>query len=172
MNKRSGFSTLTTLLIALGVAVLATAGYVAVRKPEPVTAPSAQVAAPEVAADSAPTDSMNPNSYITWAKADAGERDGVPQTALSVSISGRSYEVGTFPGSCSEVGTGGGIDGTGLLAGELSAVQCWFAGGGTEAGVFAHEDGGFQILVGELSEGEEGSGMFRGNFTLKADIAP
>lgn len=61
-------------------------------------------------------------------------------------------------------------DGKGLLAGELAAAQCWFAGGGDEIGVFAHEDGGFDIMVGQLGEGEEGSGVFRGNFHIRNTI--
>ena len=39
-----------------------------------------------------------------------------------------------------------------------------------EIGVFAHEDGGFDVMVGELSEGEGGAGMFRGNFSIKNTI--
>lgn len=109
---------------------------------------------------------------IAWRFADAGEVDGIPYTAVTVVVNGAAYEMGKFNGSCSEIGAGGGIDGKGLLAGELSAVQCWFAGGGNEVGVFAHEDGGFDIMVGELSEVEEGSGMFRGDFSVKNTIAP
>ena len=78
--------------------------------------------------------------------------------------------MGTFAGSCSEIGASGGIDGKGLLAGELGAAQCWFAGGGNEIGVFADEDGGLEVMVGELGEGEEGAGMFRGDFSIKNTI--
>ncbi len=110
-------------------------------------------------------------SSIEWRFTDAGEVDAMPHTNVMVVINGTAYDTGTFTGSCSEIGASGGVDGKGLLAGELSAAQCWFAGGGNEIGVFAHEDGGFDIMVGFLSEGEEGSGLFRGDFEVKESIS-
>lgn len=107
---------------------------------------------------------------ITWQYKDAGELDGTPHTTVIAVINGTPYETGTFMGSCSEIGTTGGIDSRGLLAGELSATQCWFAGGGNEVGVFAHEDGGFDIMVGELSEGNPEFPFFRGNFSVKSTV--
>ena len=89
-----------------------------------------------------------------------------------VYVDGKEYVVGTFEGSCAEIGASGGVDGKGLLAGELAAAQCWFAGGGDEIGVFAHEDGGYQIMVGTLEEPIEGGAGFRGDFGIKVDGAP
>lgn len=71
---------------------------------------------------------------------------------------------------CSEVGASGGVDGQGLLAGELSATQCWFAGGGDKIGVFAHEDGGVDIMVGTLDEGSADIAPFRGDFEVRQSI--
>lgn len=107
---------------------------------------------------------------IAWHFTEAEEVEGTPYTSVAVVINGTSYEAGKFTGSCQEIGASGGVDSKGLLAGELSGAQCWFAGGGNEIGVFAHEDGGFDIMVGELGEGEEGSPLFRGNFTVKNTI--
>lgn len=107
---------------------------------------------------------------ISWKFQDAGERDSIPYTKVSVTVNGKTYEPGTFQGSCAEVGASGGVDGKGLLAGELSAVQCWFAGGGDEVGVFAVEDGGYEIMVGQLGEPQEGTEGFRGNFKIQVSI--
>jgi hypothetical protein len=109
-------------------------------------------------------------SSIEWRFAGAGEVDNVPYTNVTVIINSIPYEVGKFQGSCSEIGASGGVDGTGLLAGELSGAQCWFAGGGDEVGVFAHEDGGFDIMVGGLSEGIEGGAFFRGDFEVRQSV--
>ncbi len=107
---------------------------------------------------------------IVWKFTNAGETNAIPYTHVYVVVDGKNYDMGKFQGSCSEVGANGGIDGKGLLAGELSAAQCWFAGGGDEIGVFANEGGGYDIMVGGLSEGEEGSAMFRGDFKIKTHI--
>lgn len=115
--------------------------------------------------------SANQTISIEWSFIDAGETDNIPYTDVVVIINNISYPVGSFQGSCSEIGATGGIDGKGLLAGELSGVQCWFAGGGDEIGVFAHEDGGVDIMTGALGEGVEGSAFFRGDFKVQRSIA-
>lgn len=109
-------------------------------------------------------------SDISWKFEDAGERDSIPYTKVSVTMSGKTQVVGEYQGSCAEVGASGGVDGKGLLAGELSAAQCWYAGGGDEIGVFAVEDGSYELMVGQLSEPQEGSEGFRGNFQIQTDI--
>jgi hypothetical protein len=107
---------------------------------------------------------------IAWQFVDAGEKENIPYTAVSVTVNGKAHLIGQFQGSCSEVGATGGVDGKGLLAGELSAAQCWFAGGGDEIGVFAVEDGGLELMVGALSEGIEGGESFRGDFVIKPEF--
>ncbi len=153
-----GFATITIVLAVLAVLVLGVVGYVAMN-PQLL----------QMLTDAAQNNENTPDSKtsITWQFTDAGEVDGVPYTSVVVAVNGSTYEMGKFAGSCSELGANGGIDGKGLLAGELSAAQCWFAGGGNELGVFAHEDGGFDLMVGELSEGEVGTGLFRGDFKIK-----
>ncbi len=157
MNNHSGFSAVATLLVVLGVIVVGGATYMALNPQE--SAEKSEEG--ETRADD--------KSSISWNITAAGEVDGIPRTNVTAVVNGTSYDAGTFMGSCAEL-SGGGVDGNGLLVGELSAVQCWYAGSGDEIGVFAHEDGGFDILVGELSEGEEGTGLFRGNFTGKYTI--
>ncbi len=125
---------------------------------------------PEVDRDANDGVMADNKSSIVWNFKDAGESNGIPYTSVVVVINNKSYEVGKFTGSCSEIGATGGVDGKGLLAGELSAAQCWFAGGGDEIGVFAHEDGGFDIMVGELGEGVDGGAFFRSNFKIKQTI--
>lgn len=115
-------------------------------------------------------DATDSKTSITWRFTEADEVEAVPYTNVAVVINGTSYEAGKFAGSCQEIDASGGVDSKGLLAGELSGAQCWFAGSGDEIGVFAHEDGGFDMMVGELGEGEQGSPLFRGNFTIKNTI--
>lgn len=123
-------------------------------------------------ANSRATATANKKISIVWrfTSADGEWNDSNPRTLVTVLINNKAYDVGVFFGSCSEIGATGGIDGKGLLVGELSAVQCWFAGGGDEIGVFAHEDGGVDILVGVLSEGDAGVPLFRGDFKMKQSI--
>ena len=116
----------------------------------------------------APKDEGEPN--IAWQFKDAEEVDAIPHTEVSVIVNGKTHTIGKFQGSCQEIGATGGIDGKGLLAGELSAAQCWYAGGGDEIGVFAIESGGVEVMVGSLSEGADGAGMFRGDFNIRTDI--
>lgn len=110
------------------------------------------------------------SAQISWTITPAKEKDGIPQTTVAVNINGSTKTVGTFNGSCTQIGASGGIDGKGLLAGELSAVQCWYAGAGDEIGVFAVEDGSIEILIGSLGEQEEGKGLFRGDFSSRIDV--
>ncbi len=172
MNTQKGFTSVTALFIVMVVAALGgvyikmNPGTIATITDDGVqTEPGDHM---EV--DHAANEGVTATTTITWQYKDAGEVDGMPHTTVTAVINGTAYEAGTFLGSCSEIGTTGGIDGKGLLAGELSATQCWFAGGGNEVGVFAHEDGGFDILVGELSEGNQEIPFFRGNFTVKSTV--
>lgn len=158
MNK-AFVSTPTLVLMVLGALVLAGIGYVAIN--------------PEALQTLTGGSTHNEQkTSITWRFISEGEAEAVPYTTVEVTVNGTSYTNGPFAGSCSELGATGGVDGKGLLAGELSAAQCWFAGSGAEVGVFAHEDGGYDIMVGELAEGEAGSPMFRGNFYVAQTILP
>lgn len=88
-----------------------------------------------------------------------------PRTKVVLNIGGKAYDAGTYQGSCAEIGDTGGVDGKGLVAGEVSGVQCWFAGGGDEIGLF-QEGTTLSLRHGLLEEPQgEGSDGFRGNFT-------
>ncbi len=113
--------------------------------------------------ETAPTqqDAIGKHS-VTW-KFDTVEEakdDGTPQkTKVTVTWDGKSYDGGTYEGSCAEID---GSNGT-LVEGQVSGALCWFAGAGDEIGVFA-ENGGFVLKHGEQQEPSgEGAG-FRGNF--------
>ena len=154
-------------IIALIIIILAGVGYV-VWHPEVIKTAQENVQATSTTTQS---DSRIKEPAITWKFENAPEKDNIPYTLVSVTVNGTAHAVGTYQGSCSEIGASGGIDGKGLLAGELSAAQCWFAGGGDEIGVFANEDGGLDLMVGGLSEGAEGgAGIFRGDFKMQSGV--
>lgn len=173
MNYHKGFAAVTALLVVLGLIIVAGGGYVALN-PQVLEAPAdVQTEAgdhPEEEQEAG--EGMTGDAKISWTFTSIGELQGTPYTSVAVTVGDKTYEAGKFAGSCTEVGATGGVDGKGLLAGELSAAQCWYAGGGDEIGVFAHEDGGYEIMVGELQEPVEGGDSFRGNFEIKVDIHP
>jgi len=123
-----------------------------VEKPEKVQATSTPVLSKLVAHD------------ISWKIIETETNAyGTPHAEISVTIDGVEKVVGTYPGICHEMTASGGIDGTGLVEGELAAVQCYWAGGGDEIGVF--ENGtGTVIKIGEMNEGTSQTLFFRGNF--------
>jgi hypothetical protein len=161
MTYNKGFAGTTVLLAVLAILLLGGAGYVALH---PDALQTLQGKNTQNAATNAKTS-------IAWQFTAAAEVDGIPYTNVTAVINGKSHSAGTFQGSCSIVGVSGGVDGKGLLAGELAAAQCWYAGGGDEIGVFANEDGGYEIMTGSLSEGDAETPGFRGDFKIIAQVA-
>lgn len=157
MKNYKGSSSIVALVV-VGLIVLGAVGYLVMNR-SIAPAPAAEEMVAKVA-----------DPVFAWELSEAPEVEGIPQTMVALSVNGVVHPVGTYAGSCAQIGESGGIDSKGLLAGELSAVQCWFAGGGDEIGVFAVEDGTFEVLEGALDEGTEGSGMFRGDFKGRTDI--
>lgn len=98
---------------------------------------------------------------ISWSYQGAKEVGGVPQTAVTLAVKGHSYGIGTYDGSCSPISS--------LLPGEISGTLCYFAGGGTELGIFS-ENGKVVLKKGTSDEGTEESGPFRGNFQTVQEI--
>jgi hypothetical protein len=87
-------------------------------------------------------------------------------TNVTLLVGGQSYDAGTYNGSCWELGK----DTDPLLEGEISGIQCWFAGGGDEVGVFAQK-GGYVVRHGYLEEPQgDGTPGMRGNFTQLFEI--
>jgi hypothetical protein len=108
-----------------------------------------------------------PVHAISWSLADGGSNMPPPaRTGVTITIDGKSTYVGSFQGACREVVSGGGILGDSLLPGEIAAMQCYFAGGGDEIGVFENEHGGVVIKTGQLDEPTAQSQAFRGNFKV------
>jgi hypothetical protein len=182
MRTQKGFTLLLAILAVVSLAAVGGAGYVAMNPQvfESIAAMQATTTSASVQTASGDRLEIDPEagngmtsgatSSISWKFSDAGEVDAIPYTNVLVTVNNAVHDMGKFAGSCSEVGANGGIDGKGLLAGELSAAQCWFAGGGDEIGVFAHEDGGFDLMVGELGEGDAEMPPFRGDFKIKTSI--
>ncbi len=103
---------------------------------------------------------------FTWEFKDVTKAsDTNSSTQVSLVAGGKSHVLGTYQGSCKTVAANEtGVLGEKADADELSPrVQCWFAGGGDEIGLF--KDGaGYSVKVGQLEEGIEGGAAFRGNF--------
>ncbi|MDB5225098.1 MAG: hypothetical protein JWL87_50 [Candidatus Adlerbacteria bacterium] len=98
----------------------------------------------------------------SWEFSERGEKDGIPQTQVTLMAGGESFDIGTHEGSCAEMDSD-------FLEYEKSKVICWFAGGGHEIGVF-EEPGQVVVRVGDVDEGASGNPGFRGNFTLVKTI--
>lgn len=91
-------------------------------------------------------------------------------TAVKVKVGEKTYDAGTYAGTCREVKLGTlGILGEKSDNHEMSRVQCWFAGSGDEIGIF-QEGGKLLIKAGELGEGDPETGPFRGNFKTIIEI--
>lgn len=166
MNRTNGFGAIGIIIAIALLAALGGGAYVATHH-TPVSAPeTATTTAATATAQAADDASTTGKLRVDWKFTDAGEKDHIPYTTVSFN----DQVVGTYEGACAEIGASGGIDGKGLLAGELSGVQCYFAGGGDEIGLFANEDGGTEIMVGNLEEPIEGGAGFRGDFKIRTDI--
>ncbi len=170
MITHKGFGLVAVLLIVAGVLVIGAGTYV-VLNPKAVSEPGDEYEQQADRKGEKGWIELDSSTTISWKFTDMDfDANNTPHTEVIAVVNGTEYVVGTFEGSCAEIGASGGVDGKGLLAGELSAAQCWFAGGGDEIGVFAHEDGGYQIMVGKLEESIEGSAGFRGDFEIKVDV--
>lgn len=96
-----------------------------------------------------------------WQFDPMGESDGIPKTNVTLNNGGTSYVIGTMDGSCFDITASEWQ----LLSdqGEFAGAICWWAGAGTEIGVFS--DGGRALIkVGEIEEGTAEGGGSRGNF--------
>lgn len=84
------------------------------------------------------------------------QADGIPRTSVQLWVRDTPRSVGTFEGSCA-------ASKEDLLPGEIEKVVCWYAGGGSEIGIFS-EQGGYVVKVGSLDEGSAETAGFRGAF--------
>jgi hypothetical protein len=111
-----------------------------------------------------PLPPLTANKGYSFKFADAGE-DPVTmapstQVSLTANDTEKVYDLGKYEGGCSV------IEGSAwkLLAGEQSGAICYFAGGGTELGIF-NENGKIVVKKGTIEEGTAESAGTRGNFT-------
>ena len=96
-----------------------------------------------------------------WSFVDRGvdAETSMPKTDVALRIRGIDIPLGTYDGNCFAI-AGSQWE---LLRNEVSGVICYFAGGGTEIGVF--EEGGALVLKkGVVEEGSAEEPGFRGNF--------
>jgi hypothetical protein len=104
-------------------------------------------------------------SSYTWGFVGT-EASGTPMTAVSLQVlGGKKYFAGDYEGSCSPIASSSWP----LLPGEKSGVICWFAGGGTELGIF-QENNHMVVKRGTLDEGDAETAGRRGGFRLLFDL--
>ena len=124
----------------------------------------------EMASEPTSTPSVTSTTYEWVFQEGETGSSGVPNTAVSLKVNGKSYPLGNYDGSCKEVGT----NETGVLSekanvGEISRVQCFFAGFGYELGVFKAETRA-TVKVGDIGVSEEGGKPFRGNWKTLLEL--
>jgi hypothetical protein len=84
-----------------------------------------------------------------------------PRTKVTLTLGDKTYDAGTYEGTCAEVGEGASAS-LPLQENEVAAAFCYYAGAGDEIGIF--RDGDTLVLKhGEYQE-PSGEGVeFRGN---------
>lgn len=85
--------------------------------------------------------------------------EGVPQTSVTLVADGLPRDLGTFGGKCFVVDESAWP----LLPSEHSGAICYFAGGGTELGIF-EENGSTTVRKGAVDEGSAETPGTRGGF--------
>ncbi|OHA32914.1 MAG: hypothetical protein A2928_04475 [Candidatus Taylorbacteria bacterium RIFCSPLOWO2_01_FULL_45_15b] len=107
--------------------------------------------------------------FYTWefVEGAVATTTGIPKTAVILKAGTKVYSAGTYEGTCFDVtaSTSAWI----LLEGEMAGAICWWAGGGTELGVFT-ENGKQVVKKGELDEGSDEVPGTRGNFVTQFEI--
>ena len=142
----------------LGVVAIGVIGYFVVMgikgTPEEPKTPSVESEEEVAAADEG-------NTSILWEFGIMSEDPelGAPMREVSITYKGVKRVVGSYRGSCSIVEESSWP----LVEGELTGVICWYAGGGSEVGVF-YEDGKRVVKVGVLEEGTAETEGMRGDF--------
>ncbi len=171
MKTLAGFALSTALVILLGIVIVGGAGYVAVY-PEVLKAPVAEPGdEAEQEADTTADSSSAASGKVTVAwKIEPLGVDGPGKAEVTAIINGEEHFVGTFEGTCAEIGSEGSAVSELLIAeGEVAGVTCYYAGAGDEIGIFKTDEG-LSLRVGEIAEPTAESDSFRGNFTTKLDL--
>lgn len=110
-----------------------------------------------------------PTPTMTWSFVDVGEDtvQGIPHTEVIFAMNDKKYSAGTYEGNCTDIKNSSWQ----LVAGEQAGAICWWAGGGTELGVF-EEGGQLVIKKGLLDEGGAETPGIRGNFETLLKLVP
>jgi len=71
---------------------------------------------------------------IVWSFVEKEESDGLnpPRSEVSLQIKDKKYSAGIYDGSCA-------TQNTEMIINQISRTICWWAGGGTEIGVFVED---------------------------------
>ena len=141
----------------LAVAVIAGIAYWMISDMKEKAPQEEEVSTEETQELAAPAD----DTSILWEFGIMNENPetGAMMREVSITYKGVKRVVGTYPGSCSIVEESSWP----LLENELTGVICWFAGAGTEVGVF-YENGVRVVKVGSLEEGTAEISGSRGGF--------
>lgn len=99
-------------------------------------------------------DTTSQSFFFEWTIKDLGESNvGIPKTELTLNVTGdmkKDFLVGTYDLMCAQQT---------IKGNEISAIQCWFAGGGVDIGVFK-ENGKYFVKQRDVDEGTaEGGGV-------------
>jgi hypothetical protein len=110
---------------------------------------------------------MVSNTVYSWMFTELGKdkTTGIPMTKMGLKTGGKTYELGTYQGSCTEITQSAWK----LLPNERTGVICLHAGSGKEIGVF-EENGVRSIRVGDLDEDNAETSSTRGDFKVLQDL--
>jgi len=99
-----------------------------------------------------------------WTIQDLGESElGIPKTELTLNVTGdieKNFLVGTYDLTCAQQTIAGN---------EISAIACWFAGGGVDIGVFK-ENGKYVVKQRDVDEGTAEDGGSTGEFKTILEV--
>ncbi len=140
-------------VLAIGAAVFITSMN------RPASAPTSETGTPTS------TFTADDAREYAWKFEDTERAGPVPHTRVILETNGKTYPLGEYEGSCFEIAASA----WGLSEGELSGAICWFAGGGSELGVFK-ENGKLVVKKGDIEEGDAENPGFRGNFKTVLEL--
>lgn len=110
-----------------------------------------------------------PAPVYNWILSDTSlkSQNGAPLINVSLSLGGKEHRIGTFEGSCGEIGD----EYWPLFEGEQAGAACWFGRSGVELGVF-EEQGRLVLKKAPLTEGSTDAEIVRGTFETILELSP
>jgi hypothetical protein len=177
MKNKKGFiklPVLTAIIVIFALGAVGYFGYVLSQNKFVVsTAPPPHI--PQI-----PSNQPAQTKTYVWKLSDAPDGPYNPRTTVELIVGDKTYAVGTYDGTCGPIGSSQVMKNPGFknssdfsngtfIEGEVSAVECYFAGGGDEVGVF-NESGGPVVRHGDIGEATVDSPWFRGNFKVLFEV--